>query len=173
MTEQQAQPSPLIDLQQVPGIASAGTADKPAAQAKPAKPTADQLKPGEYCWGLGRRKASTARVRVRYGSGRIMINGRELNDYFHVVQDRNAVAAPLKAVRGTDRFDVFVNVTGGGTTGQAGACMMGLARALITADPTNFSALRDGGYLTRDSRMVERKKYGKAGARKSFQFSKR
>ncbi|MCF7956909.1 MAG: 30S ribosomal protein S9 [Phycisphaerae bacterium] len=129
--------------------------------------------PGQYCWGTGRRKSSVARVRIRPGSGKILINKKEMSDYFSLIKDRNDVTSALNATNTLDKYDVFVNANGGGTTGQAGAIKMGLARALISAEPGTESILRDGGFMTRDSRMVERKKYGFKKARKSFQFSKR
>lgn len=126
-----------------------------------------------YWWGTGRRKTSVARVRIRPGSGKLMINKRELEEYFKRDQDRKAVVAPLRAIHGEKAFDVFVNVKGGGMTGQAGAALLGVARALRTYDENYAGTLRDNGHLTRDPRMVERKKPGQAGARKRFQFSKR
>ena len=123
--------------------------------------------------GTGRRKASVARVRVRAGSGKIIINGRDLEDFFRKEQDRLEVVGPLKAVNKESEVDVLIRVHGGGTTGQAGACRMGIARALCSYDTELFPALRDGSHLTRDSRMVERKKYGLRGARRGTQFSKR
>lgn len=173
MTEEQSQQTLLIEPDMVKNVGEPEAAAGAQTQTKPQKPTAAELGPGEYCWGLGRRKKAVARVRVRPGQGRVTINGRELDTYFAMAQDRGAVRAPLAAAECATKFDVFVNVKGGGTTGQAGAVVMGLARALCVADPNTFNALRDGGYLTRDSRMVERKKYGRKGARKSFQFSKR
>jgi len=124
-------------------------------------------------WGTGRRKTSVARVRVREGSGNITVNGRPLDEYFRIERDQNTAAAPLHATNMSEKVDVFVNVQGGGTTGQAGAVMLGVARALQVMQPELHETLSDGHYLTRDSRMVERKKYGYKKARKSFQFSKR
>ena len=126
-----------------------------------------------YWWGTGRRKCAVARVRIRPGSGKLIVNKKELNDFFAREQDRKAVVAPLKTVQAENAFDVFVNVKGGGTTGQAGAALLGLARALKTYDENYLHALREGGHLTRDPRMVERKKPGQRGARRRFQFSKR
>jgi small subunit ribosomal protein S9 len=123
--------------------------------------------------GTGRRKSSVARVRVRSGSGKILINRRPLEEYFPVDQDRRAVLDVLEAVQRADAVDVSIRVTGGGTTGQAGACRMGIARALCSFDTELFPTLRDGGFLTRDSRMKERKKPGLHGARRGTQFSKR
>jgi len=131
------------------------------------------LDKGGFIWGTGRRKSSVARVRIKPGGGKLLINNREVDEYFTQPQDRNAVHAPLKALNLTEAFDVFVNVGGGGTTGQAGAIKLGIARALRNYDANLLKELRDGGYLTRDSRMVERKKPGQRGARRKFQFSKR
>lgn len=123
--------------------------------------------------GTGRRKTSVARVYVREGSGKVTINGKSLNEYFPQVEHTNVVKAPLMIVSGENKFDVLINVYGGGINGQAGACRHGLARALCHVDEVNSASLRANGFLTRDSRMVERKKYGQAGARRRFQFSKR
>ena len=143
-----------------------------------AAPKAEGLKKskpdkGGFVWGTGRRKSSVARVRIKLGSGKMLINTRELDKYFAREQDKQAVVAPLKALDIEKNFDIFVNVVGGGTTGQAGAIVLGIARALKGYDPGFIPALRDTGFLTRDSRMVERKKPGQRGARKKFQFSKR
>ncbi len=126
-----------------------------------------------WFWGLGRRKRAVARVRIKPGEGKFLINEREVNDYFASERDRQLIVAPLKATDTTKRIDVHVNVEGGGSTGQAGAIAHGLGRALVAANPDYMPLLRYGGFLTRDSRMVERKKYGQPGARKRFQFSKR
>jgi len=126
-----------------------------------------------YWWGTGRRKTSVARVRIRPGSGKFLVNKRELDDYFKRDQDRKAAVAALKLVQAEKSFDVFVNVRGGGITGQAGATLLGVARALKIYDENYLGALRDNGLLTRDPRMVERKKPGQSGARRRFQFSKR
>jgi small subunit ribosomal protein S9 len=126
-----------------------------------------------YWWGTGRRKSSVARVRIKPGDGKLLVNKKELNEYFVREQDRKAVLAPLNSVGARKSFDVFINVKGGGTTGQAGASLLGIARALRKYDDSLVQALRDGGHLTRDPRMVERKKPGQRGARRRFQFSKR
>ena len=123
--------------------------------------------------GTGRRKTAVARVRVRAGSGQVTVNGRPLDQFFVVDGDRRAVNDVLQATGKTDSVDVSIRVAGGGPTGQAGACRMGIARALISYDSGLFPVLRDGGFLTRDSRMKERKKYGLRGARRGVQFSKR
>ena len=127
----------------------------------------------EEVQGTGRRKTSVARVRIREGSGKITINKRELADFFRVEQDRNAVVAPLEYCEVRDSVDVIVRVHGGGTTGQAGACMQGIARALLKHDSDLSDKLREKHFLTRDARMKERKKPGLHGARRGTQFSKR
>ena len=123
--------------------------------------------------GTGRRKSSVARVRVKSGSGTIVVNGKPLNEYFPIAQDQRAIIDTLNAVGSKDSLDIRITVNGGGTTGQSGACKMGIARALVNLDEENFSALREGGYLTRASRMKERKKPGLHGPRRGTQFSKR
>ena len=123
--------------------------------------------------GTGRRKTSVARVYVRSGSGKIQVNGKELTQYFPQDEHSLMVRQPLMVTSGENQFDILINVYGGGNSGQAGACRHGLARALCQVDQTNYTSLRSNGYLTRDSRMVERKKYGRRGARRRFQFSKR
>lgn len=144
----------------------------PASRPKPNPHPSTGPKSG-YWWGTGRRKSSIARVRIKPGSGKLMINKKELDEYFKREQDRKSVLAPLKTVNAEKIFDVFINVKGGGTTGQAGASLLGVARALRNYDDNYIQALRDGGHLTRDPRMVERKKPGQRGARRRFQFSKR
>lgn len=126
-----------------------------------------------FYWGTGRRKTSVARVRLKAGSGKVTINGRELTAYFSELRDRNDVLAPLTSTKTADSVDVHVNVNGGGYTGQAGAVKLGIARALMGYDISLEQILRDNDLLTRDARAVERKKYGRAGARRRFQFSKR
>jgi small subunit ribosomal protein S9 len=123
--------------------------------------------------GTGRRKTSVARVYVRDGSGKVLINGKELALYFPQGEHAIMVRQPLMVTASENKFDVVINVYGGGSNGQAGACRHGLARALCQVDVANYASLRSNGFLTRDSRMVERKKYGQAGARRRFQFSKR
>lgn len=126
-----------------------------------------------YCWGTGRRKSSVARVRIRKGEGKIIINRRELEGYFSRDCDVATVRLPLKITKTLGTYDVFVNVNGGGSTGQAGATKLGLARALYKIDKIYIASLREAKLMTRDSRMKERKKYGQKGARKSFQWTKR
>ena len=126
-----------------------------------------------YTWGVGRRKSACARVRIAPGSGKIEINGRTLNDYFTAERDRKAIFGPLEVTNVAGKMDVMVNADGGGPSGQTGAIVMGLGRALAKYDNSLEIALRGAGFLTRDSRMKERKKYGQRGARRKFQFSKR
>lgn len=123
--------------------------------------------------GTGRRKSSVARVRVRPGEGKITINGRDFETYFTLTRQRNAVVAPLEQTGKRTELDVIIRVEGGGISGQADACKLGIARALKKMDETLMDGLRDSGLLTRDSRMKERKKYGLRGARRGTQFSKR
>ena len=123
--------------------------------------------------GTGRRKSSVARVRIRPGSGTIPVNSKPMSDYFVNDQHQAAIVATLSAVEKADQVDVLVRVSGGGMTGQSGAVRMGLARALVSMDETLHEVLREGGFLTRDSRMKERKKPGLRGARRGVQFSKR
>jgi small subunit ribosomal protein S9 len=127
----------------------------------------------EEALGTGRRKTSVARVRIRAGSGKITINDRPLEEFFCIEQDRNAVVSPLDHCEVRSSVDVIILVHGGGTTGQAGACMQGIARALIKHDSDLSEKLREKHFLTRDARMRERKKYGLHGARRGTQFSKR
>ncbi len=140
-----------------------------AADTAPAAPTGPQ----QFIWGLGRRKSAVARVRLAPGSGKITINGRELNDFFTNERDRKGIFGPVEVTNTGGKLDIHARCTGGGPTGQAGAFIMGMARALLKLDPSTEGALRGAGYLTRDSRMKERKKYGQRGARRRFQFSKR
>ena len=124
-------------------------------------------------YGTGRRKSSTARVFLRPGSGTITINRRTFDDAFPTESLRLQIRQPLLLTETADKFDVLANVDGGGVAGQAGAVRLGIARALVVFDAELRRALKKGGLLTRDARAKERKKYGLAGARKRFQFSKR
>jgi small subunit ribosomal protein S9 len=126
-----------------------------------------------FIWGLGRRKTSVARVRIVQGAGAFLVNGRPLEEYFPVLEWQLRATAPLRATEAGGQYDVHCQVDGGGPHGQSDAVRMGLARALKVANPTVDGTLRAGGLLTRDSRMKERKKYGRRGARRGFQFSKR
>jgi small subunit ribosomal protein S9 len=123
--------------------------------------------------GLGRRKRSVARVWLSPGTGTWTVNGRTLGDYFPRLSNQQHVQEPLIATQQQGRFDIKINVDGGGTTGQAGAVRLGIARALVKLDEELRKTLREKGMLTRDPREVERKKPGRPGARKRFQFSKR
>ena len=123
--------------------------------------------------GTGRRKTAIARVRLASGNGKITVNGRAFENYFPLETLRSTAAQPLTLTGNTEKFDVRINVTGGGPNGQAGAVRHGIARALLQFDAALRGALKAEGLLTRDSRMKERKKYGQPGARKRFQFSKR
>jgi small subunit ribosomal protein S9 len=129
--------------------------------------------PASTNYGTGRRKTSTARVHIRNGTGNIRINGRSLEEFFGRQTARMIVRQPLETVQMSDRFDIDVNVVGGGNTGQAGAIRHGLTRALIDYDETLRKPLRDAGFVTRDAREVERKKVGLRKARRGTQFSKR
>ncbi len=128
---------------------------------------------GEYYEGIGRRKASTARVRITSGSGDFIVNERTLEDYFPRLGDSNKVIEPLEAVGQRDSLDVTVLVNGGGITGQTGAVRLGIARALLNMNPELKPLLRKSGYLTRDSREKERKKPGLKRARKAPTYTKR
>lgn len=121
----------------------------------------------------GRRKTSVARVRLAPGSGKTEVNGVEFERYFPTESLRRFIGQPLQTVEAQNRYDIVATVSGGGIAGQAGALRHGIARALVLADPAWRAALKDGGFLTRDPRMKERKKSGRPGARKRFQFSKR
>ena len=122
---------------------------------------------------VGRRKTSIARVYLAEGSGKITVNKRELTDYFPKATSRYVVEQPFALLELTGKYDLNINVKGGGTTGQAGAIRLGISRILAEINPADRSALKQAGFLTRDARKVERKKYGLSGARKSYQFSKR
>lgn len=126
-----------------------------------------------YIWATGRRKCSIARVRIKKGSGKVTINGIDMEKYFGNENYKNIIRQPLEVTSTVGAYDIFVNVNGGGKSGQSGAIRHGISRALCVADADNRPALKANGYLTRDSRMVERKKYGQRGARRRFQFSKR
>ncbi|MBD5434325.1 MAG: 30S ribosomal protein S9 [Treponemataceae bacterium] len=123
--------------------------------------------------GTGRRKTAVARVFLREGSGKIVVNGKDVKDYFATAEQIRTVHQPLLVTSNDNKFDILINVNGGGLNGQAGACLHGISRALLQVDQDCRTALKSNGYLTRDSRMVERKKYGQKGARRRFQFSKR
>ena len=156
--------------------------EAPSANAAPTVRTAQPADKHGWWWGLGRRKSSVARVRIRPASGdaksgvRIQITRKQfktVEDYFSHERDRTDAIAALKLTGTFDNLEVVARLNGGGTTGQAGALLLGISRALVNYDPKFDGPLREAGYLTRDDREVERKKYGQAGARRRFQFSKR
>jgi small subunit ribosomal protein S9 len=151
---------------------------------RPSEPSVDFLRFGSNEQGeffvdkktysaIGRRKESVARVRLVEGKGQRYVNGKPLQDFFARETLYMIIEQPFKLTETQDKFDLYANVDGGGLSGQAGAVKLGIARALIKADPALRSQLKTAGHLTRDPRMTERKKYGRAGARKRFQFSKR
>ena len=123
--------------------------------------------------GTGRRKCAVARVFLREGEGKVSVNGQEVDKYFKLSELVTIVRQPLLVTAAENKYDILITVAGGGPNGQAGACRHGIARALAQVDPASHIALRTNGYLTRDPRLVERKKFGQRGARRRFQFSKR
>lgn len=124
-------------------------------------------------YGTGKRKSSIARVWIKPGAGRIVVNNKTLDEYFGRETSKMVVRQPLELTENVGKFDVFVNVCGGGDSGQAGAIKHGITKALLEADPALRAELKKAGFITRDSRIKERKKYGRAAARKRFQYSKR
>lgn len=155
-------------LEDLKSLGGAGPA--PAAAAAPAAPKIDKL---GRSYGTGRRKSATARVWLKRGSGKITINGKDEKDYFARDVLRMVIRQPLEAANRASEFDVVCTVAGSGLSGQAGAVRHGIARALVNFEPEARPSLKPFGYLTRDPRTVERKKYGHKKARRSFQFSKR
>ncbi|MCB1883081.1 MAG: 30S ribosomal protein S9 [Geminicoccaceae bacterium] len=155
--------TPFADLARLRGGA-------PEAEAAPAEPKID--KQGRS-YATGRRKESVARVWVKPGSGRFVVNGREMPAYFARPTLQMIINQPFQTLNRLGQYDVTCTVTGGGLSGQAGAVRHGLSRAIVAYEPSLRPAIKAGGYLTRDDREVERKKYGRAKARRSFQFSKR
>jgi small subunit ribosomal protein S9 len=141
-----------------------------AADAAPAEPKIDDL---GRSYATGKRKDAVARVWIKRGNGKITVNGREIETYFARSTLRMIIQQPLEAAERKDEFDVECTVVGGGLSGQAGAVRHGISKALTYFEPSLRPVLKKGGFLTRDSRVVERKKYGRAKARRSFQFSKR
>ena len=149
-----------------------GTTDAPAVE-RPAPTIRGKIDRFGTAMGTGRRKTGVARVRIKDGSGQFIINGRTIEEYVRVERDRLMIEAPLKMTDMFGKVDITANVKGGGPTGQTGAIILGIARALQAKDPALHPILAENGFLTRDPRMVERKKYGHKKARRSFQFSKR
>ena len=168
MAEETTQTDPAA-VAPAPVAAPAATPAPAPVVAAPVVPTG----PRKFTWGVGRRKSAVARVRIAVGTGKIEINGRTLHEYLTGERDRKSIFGPLEVTNTGGKLDVLVNAKGGGPTGQAGAIVMGLARALAKYDATLEAPLRGGAFMTRDSRMKERKKYGQRGARRRFQFSKR
>ncbi len=158
----------LSDLKDLANIAAATpTAESEMAPAEP------KLDAQGRAYATGRRKESVARVWIKPGAGKITVNGKAVETYFARPVLRMIMNQPFEAAGRAQQFDVFCTVTGGGLSGQAGAVRHGISRAMVAFDPSLRPALKSGGYLTRDSRRVERKKYGLRKARRSFQFSKR
>ena len=124
-------------------------------------------------YGTGKRKSSTARVFLTPGTGQVVINREDYQEYFRGKTQQGIILQPLKLTENLEKFDLFINVAGGGYTGQAGAIRHGITRALLEFDPELRATLKKAGFITRDSRIKERKKYGQPGARKKYQFSKR
>jgi small subunit ribosomal protein S9 len=131
------------------------------------------MEKGNVFYATGKRKKSVAKVWLVPGTGKMTVNDRDMDNYFDIRVNRDALAAPLTLTQMDEAFDVRIDVMGGGQTGQAGAVRQGLSKALVQVDPDLRGVLKNAGFLTRDSRQKERKKYGKKGARASFQFSKR
>jgi small subunit ribosomal protein S9 len=157
----------LTDLKDLRSATAAALQPAPEAAHEP------QIDAHGRAYATGRRKNAVARVWIKLGTGRITVNGREGAIYFARPVLRMMIAQPFGVTNRLGQFDVVATVAGGGLSGQAGAIRHGISRALINYEPGLRPALKTGGYLTRDSRVVERKKYGKAGARRSFQYSKR
>ena len=152
------------------GLARLRSAVAPEPQAEPAKPKLDAM---GRAYATGRRKDAVARVWVKGGSGKFTVNGKQMASYFARPTLQMIIGQPFDAINRIGQYDVMCTVAGGGLSGQAGAVRHGLSRALTAFDPALRPLLKSGGFLTRDDREVERKKYGKAKARRSFQFSKR
>ncbi len=143
------------------------------SETKSAPTTKGTPKDGHWWWGTGRRKAAVARVRIKPGNGTFDVNKKDLTEYFTELRDHKDIMKVLEKTGTKGSLDIYVNTNGGGYTGQAGAIILGLGRALAKFDPSLDGALRANGYLSRDPRRVERKKPGQPGARRRFQFSKR
>ncbi|MEQ8604360.1 MAG: 30S ribosomal protein S9 [Marivibrio sp.] len=159
----------LNDLSQLGGAVS-GT---PAAGGESAPTYEPKIDEHGRSYGTGRRKNAVARVWIKPGSGKMTVNGKELGAYFARPTLQMIVRQPFQVAERADQFDVYCTVSGGGLSGQAGAVRHGVSRALVAYEPALRAALKPAGFLTRDDRKVERKKYGRAKARRSFQFSKR
>lgn len=166
-------PEPHAEAEEGPSLEIGSQAETTDVGPRPAALIRGRIDERGVAMGTGRRKTAVARVRITDGDGKFTINDREFADYFPLERDQQMIHAPLKATDALGKVDVWVRVNGGGSTGQTGAVVLGIARALQAKDPQLHVKLSEGGYLTRDGRMVERKKYGLRKARRSFQFSKR
>lgn len=176
-----ALPDAIADVSEVEGVepvldigSAAGTAEAPAVAVIP-QPVVlhGRIDRDGSAVATGRRKTAVARVRLKRGTGKFTINSRQMVEFLRIERDQNMVKSPLIVAGMLDTVDVWVRVVGGGVTGQTGAILLGIARALEVMNPDLHSKLAEKGMLTRDDRMVERKKYGHKKARRSFQFSKR
>ena len=166
----------LADLKDmVEGAAASGddAAPAPSLDGEPAISAEPKIDANGRAYATGKRKNAIARVWIKPGAGRIMVNGREFETYFARPVLRMIINQPFETAQRKDQYDVMCTVVGGGLSGQAGAVRHGISRALLNYEPELRGVLKAGGFLTRDARVVERKKYGKAKARRSFQFSKR
>jgi len=166
----------LADLKDmVEGAAAGGDDATPplASDGEPAISAEPKIDANGRAYATGKRKNAIARVWIKPGAGRIMVNGREFETYFARPVLRMIINQPFETAQRKDQYDVMCTVVGGGLSGQAGAVRHGISRALLNYEPELRGVLKAGGFLTRDARVVERKKYGKAKARRSFQFSKR
>ena len=162
------------DLSQLgEALQGAGGADAVVAAAESSAPAEPQIDEHGRAYATGKRKNAVARVWIKPGSGRMTVNGKEVAEYFGRPVLQMMVRQPFEKAERADQYDVMCTVTGGGLSGQAGAVRHGISKALVNFEPTLRPTLKQGGFLTRDSRVVERKKYGRAKARRSFQFSKR
>ena len=167
-----SQPRTLTDFADLAAVATGTTApDRPVTEeASSNEPNIDER---GRSYATGRRKDAVARVWIKPGAGKMVINGRELGVYFARPTQQMVIRQPFEVAGRANQYDVFCTVSGGGLSGQAGAVRHGISRALVAFEPMLRPTLKKGGFLTRDSRTVERKKYGRAKARRSFQFSKR
>ncbi|MBI3861757.1 MAG: 30S ribosomal protein S9 [Planctomycetia bacterium] len=172
-TPAETTPGPAAEPSVAEGLDIGSQAPEAAAEPRLPHIVRGRIEADGTAVSTGRRKTAVARVRVRKGNGKITVNGREFEDYFPVERHRLLIEAPLKATGVYGQVDIWVRANGGGVNGQAGAVILGVARAIQALHPEQHGALSDGGFLTRDDRMVERKKYGHRKARRSFQFSKR
>lgn len=169
--------STIPGLPTIPGVSQTAPVQTPVEQARPVRVAKPADRYG-WWWGTGRRKSAVARIRLKPGAASIIVHTKDnkkktIEEYFCEERDRNEATLPLKVTNSMDRFTLVIKAHGGGFMGQAAAVKLAVARALIDYDPSFYEALRAAGMLSRDAREVERKKYGQAGARRRFQFSKR